>query len=168
MGLINGTVVLENDYDTWKSMFDNEKAFLEKIFKDDSFVIEHVGSTAVKGLAAKPIVDIAVGINSFDKLNKYKSTLKNYYTIKENIENKEILLIKEKENETIFLIHIILLNDNRYKNMIKFRDILINNNDVLKEYELLKQTLSKKYANDRKMYTKSKTDFIEKVLKTIC
>ena len=168
MGLINGTVVLENDYDTWKIMFNNEKEFLEKLFKDDSFVIEHVGSTAVKGLAAKPIVDIAVGINSFNELNKYRSTLNNYYTIKDNLEYNEILLIKENDNETFFLIHVMLLNDNRFQNMIRFRDILINNNDILKEYELLKQALSKKYDNDRKMYTKSKTDFIEKVLKTTC
>lgn len=50
--------------------------------------------------------------------------------------------------------------------MIKFRDILNNNTTILKEYEKLKKNLSKKYKNDRIMYTKSKNDFINNILKS--
>ena len=50
--------------------------------------------------------------------------------------------------------------------MIKFRNILNNNKEILKEYEDLKITLSKKYANDRKMYTQSKNEFITDILKS--
>ena len=165
MGLKNGTVTLENNYDVWKAMFEDEKAKLISIFKDDTFIIEHVGSTAVKGLSAKPIVDIAIGLNSFDELNKYKEKLNEIYTIKENLDRGEILLIKENEEETFFLIHVMLINDKRFQNMIKFRDILNNNPDVLTEYENLKQELADKYPNDRKIYTKSKNDYIENTLK---
>ena len=49
--------------------------------------------------------------------------------------------------------------------MIKFRDILINNGDILKKYENLKIDLAKKYKDDRKNYTKSKNEFINEVLK---
>jgi GrpB-like predicted nucleotidyltransferase (UPF0157 family) len=165
MGLINNTVKLENDYDTWKRMFEEEKSILNSIF-NNSFEIEHVGSTSVKGLAAKPIVDIAIGVNSLDELNQYMAKLKERYTIKENLNYKELLLIKETKNETFFLIHVLLKNDIRYQNMIKFRDILINDSKVLKEYEQLKQDLAKKYQNNRELYTKSKNDFIERVLKS--
>ena len=165
MGLINGTVVLENKYDTWKLMFDDEKSILNSIFGKDSFQIEHVGSTAVKGLSAKPIIDIAIGINSFDELDKYIQKVKELYTIKKNLDYNEILLIKENEKETFCLIHVLLVNDIRYKNMIRFRDILINNNNILKEYENLKQKLAIEYSGDRKAYTKAKNDYIKKVLK---
>lgn len=158
MGLINGKVDLDNNYILWKEMFDNEKKILSNIFPNS--VIEHVGSTAVKGLLAKPIIDIAVGLNSLnidnviDKLNDYE--------IKYN--SDEILLIKEENNETNYLIHVLDINSDRYKNMIRFRDILINNSKIRKEYEELKINLKNKYSNDRIMYTKSKEDFIKRIL----
>ncbi len=158
MGLTNGKVDLDNNYILWKEMFDNEKKILSNIFPNS--VIEHVGSTAVKGLLAKPIIDIAVGLNSLnidnviDKLNDYE--------IKYN--SDEILLIKEENNETNYLIHVLDINSDRYKNMIRFRDILINNSKIRKEYEELKINLKNKYSNDRIMYTKSKEDFIKRIL----
>ena len=164
MGLTNGTVKLENNYDTWKRMYEEEKDILNSIF-NNNFVIEHVGSTAVKGLSAKPIVDIAVGVNSLDELTRYIPILKERYNIKNNTDYSEILLIKENNNETFFLIHVLCKNDIRYQNMLRFRDILISNPKILKEYEQLKQDLANKYINDRQQYTKSKNDFIESVLK---
>ena len=59
MGLINNTVYLENNYVLWKNMFEEEKEKLNEIFNHDNFIIEHVGSTSINGLSAKPIVDIA-------------------------------------------------------------------------------------------------------------
>ncbi len=158
MGLTNGKVDLDNNYILWKEMFDNEKKILSNIFPNS--VIEHVGSTAVEDLLAKPIIDIAVGLNSLnidnviDKLNDYE--------IKYN--SDEILLIKEENNETNYLIHVLDINSDRYKNMIRFRDILINNSKIRKEYEELKINLKNKYSNDRIMYTKSKEDFIKRIL----
>jgi GrpB-like predicted nucleotidyltransferase (UPF0157 family) len=165
MGLINNQVYLENNHKLWKAMFLDEKEKLIKLFDKDSFEIEHVGSTAIDKLSAKPIVDIAVGIPSFDIFQKYLNELSKIYLVKENYDKDEILLVKEKGNKTLFLIHVIPVNSNRYKNMITFRDILKSNPDVLKKYELLKIDLANKYPNDREMYTKSKNDFINEVLK---
>ncbi len=166
MGLTNNTVKLEKNYEKWKKMFEEEKNNLNKIFDDNSFKIEHVGSTAVKGLLAKPIVDIAIGLDSFEDIKIYENKLKEIYTFKVNFKKNEILLIKENKTETFFLIHILLVNDKRYQDMIRFRNILNNNKEILKEYEDLKITLSKKYANDRKMYTQSKNEFITNILKS--
>ena len=165
MGLTNNTVKLENNFEKWKKMFEEEKNNLNKIFDNNSLKIEHVGSTAVKGLLAKPIVDIAIGLDSFEDIKIYENKLKEIYTFKENFKKNEILLIKENKTETFFLIHILLVNDKRYQDMIRFRNILNNNKEILKEYEDLKITLSKKYANDRKMYTQSKNEFITNILK---
>lgn len=165
MGLINKQVYLENNYKIWKKMFSKEKEKLIKIFTEDNFEIEHVGSTAIENLSAKPIVDIAIGVSSFDNFKKYLNKLSKLYIIKENYDNDEILLIKEKGNETYFLIHVIPINCVRYKNMIAFRDILRANSNILKKYEMLKINLANKYYNNRQMYTKSKNDFINEILK---
>ena len=165
MGLVNGLVYLENNYELWKEKFYNEKRKLENIFYNEEFAIEHVGSTAVKGLSAKPIVDIAIGVQDLDDIKPYFSKLAELYTIKENYDNNEILLIDEDEKETYFLIHVMLINNIRYKNMIAFRDILNSNPSILKQYEDLKIELAKKYSDDRKTYTKSKNAFIQDILK---
>ena len=165
MGLINNTVSLEKNYELFKSLFEKEKAYLENIFKENTFKMEHVGSTAVKNLLSKPVVDIAIGVDNLNSFKKYYSLLNKRYTITENREKEEILLIKENEKETFCLIHVLDIKSNRYTNMIKFRDILINNGDILKKYENLKIDLAKKYKDDRKNYTKSKNEFINKVLK---
>ena len=154
MGLINNTVSLEKNYELYKKIFKEEKAYLESVFKENTFKIEHVGSTAVKNLLSKPVVDIAIGVDDLNSFKKYYSLLNKRYTITENREKEEILLVKENEKETFCLIHVLDIKSNRYTNMIKFRDILINNVDILKKYE-----------NNRKNYTKSKNEFINEVLK---
>ena len=164
MGLTNGNVFLENNYNLWQKMFIDERKYLESIFSNDNIIIEHVGSTAIKGLKAKPIVDIAIGVNNLTNINKYITTLENVYTVKQNIDKGEILLIKENSTETFCLIHILNKDSDRFKNMIKFRDILNNDNNILREYEELKKRLSDIYQNDRKMYTESKNEFIKNVL----
>ena len=60
MGLLNNTVHLENNYSLWKKMFEEEKKRLTDLFNNESFVIEHVGSTSVNGLYSKSIVYIAI------------------------------------------------------------------------------------------------------------
>lgn len=165
MGLINNTVSLEKNYELFKSLFEKEKAYLESIFKKNTFKIEHVGSTSVKNLLSKPVVDIAIGVDELNSFKKYYSLLNKRYTITEQKEKEEILLVKENKKETFCLIHVLDIKSNRYTNMIKFRDILINNLDILKKYENLKIDLAKKYKNDRKNYTKSKNEFINEVLK---
>lgn len=165
MGLANGLVYLENNYQIWEEKFYNEKRKLENIFYNEKFTIEHVGSTAVKGLSAKPIVDIAIGVQDLDNIKPYIPQLAKLYTIKETYDSNEILLIAENEKETNFLIHVMPINSTRYKNMIIFRDILNNNSTILKKYEDLKIKLAMKYPNDRKMYTKLKNDFIQDILK---
>ena len=165
MGLINDSVYLEKNYELWKEKFYNKKRKLESIFNNKNFTIEHVGSTAIKGLSAKPIVDIAIGVHNLDDIKPYIPKLATLYTIKENYNKSEILLIDEGMNETNFLIHVIPINSIRYKNMISFRDILNSNPIILKKYEDLKIKLAIKYSDNRKMYTKSKNDFIQDVLK---
>ena len=161
MGLINGKVYLEKNYDKWKRIFNEEKDTLKEIISDS--VIEHVGSTAVPGLSSKPIVDIAVGVK--DLLDIDLDKLSKLYTVKENKEDNEILLIKEDEKETESLIHVLNDDSDRYNNLIKFRDILLNNEDIKRQYEKLKTELADKYKDNRKEYTKSKDDFISKVLR---
>ncbi len=164
MGLKVGTVRIEKYNSDWEKKFLKEKEILSKIFGDLAIEIEHIGSTAVKGLSAKPIIDIAVGVNKLEDFEKVKNEFKKEpYLIKENSDDGEILIRKGTEDNRTHYIHVMEINSKRYKDTIVFRDYLRKHEDVAREYETLKIKLAIKYANNRKMYTSSKNEYIEKI-----
>lgn len=167
MGLVVGTVRLEEYNEKWKEMFEEEKEKLINMFGDVALQIEHIGSTSIPGLSAKPIIDILVVLESFNEFEKVKNYFKDEpYSIKEDSPSDEILVRKRmKTNITTHLIHIMEANTTRCNNTILFKNYLINHPETLKEYEKLKKDLAKKHADNRKMYTASKNDFIQSVLK---
>lgn len=165
MGLKVGTVKLEKYNSNWVNEFNEEKEILSKIFGDIAIKIEHVGSTSIEGLSAKPIIDIAIAVNKLEDFEKVKSYFeKEPYSIKEDSVNDEILVRKGSEDNRTHFIHIMQLNSKRYQDTIIFRDYLKDNTATLKAYERLKKDLANKYSNNRRMYTISKNEFIQKVI----
>ena len=167
MGLRMGEVRLEKSNKEWKGSFEIEKENLEKIFKGIALKIEHVGSTSIEGISAKPIIDIAVAVKKLNDFEKVRDEFYNIkdYSIKEDSPSDEILVRKGNPEEITHFIHIMEYNSERYKNQILFRDYLRTHEAEMVEYEELKIKLAKKYKNDRKKYTANKNDFIQKVLK---
>lgn len=101
MGLIKGEVKLEQYDIKWQADFLAEKAELEKLFGEVALEIEHIGSTSVRGLSAKPIIDIAVAVNSlrdFAAIRPKFEELKQY-SIKDDGNNPGEILIR-KHGET--------------------------------------------------------------------
>jgi GrpB-like predicted nucleotidyltransferase (UPF0157 family) len=174
IGLKKGLVKMEKYNPQWREEFVKEKTNLVKIFGNVAKSIEHVGSTSIVGLSAKPIIDIAIGVETLDDVNKVKEGISKFshYTIKEDNADGEILMrrgipIKAGEDKPDYVthfIHIMEINGKKYKETIAYRDYLRANNDVLKEYENLNQMLAKKYENDRKTYSNSKDQFVKNVL----
>lgn len=165
MGLKAGTVRIEEYDSKWSKIFEEEKTNLKEMFGDVAITIEHIGSTSIKGLASKPIIDIAVGVKSLTDVSRILWKFeKEPYSVKEDSVPDEILIRKgPKENRTHF-IHVMEINEPRYINVILFRDYLKAHNDSLKEYEDLKKELAKKYPNDRNMYLQGKELFISKIV----
>lgn len=166
MGLKVGTVKVEKYNPNWKNMFNEEKENIKNIFKKLAIEIEHIGSTSVEGLSAKPIIDIAVAVEKLKDFEEVKEYFqKEPYSVKEDSVIDEILVRKGPEDNRTHFIHIMEINSDRYKNTIIFRDYLRKHANVLKEYEELKKYLAEKYSDDRKMYTASKNEFIQKVIR---
>ena len=164
MSLKNKTVLLENNYLEWQQIFESEKEILKSIFQNLAIKIEHIGSTSIEDLSAKPIVDIAVAVNHLEEVESIIRELSKRYTIKKSYEKEEILLINENNQVTDCLIHVMNINSERYQNTILFRDYLRSHKKEKKEYEQLKINLASKYKNNREMYTKSKNNFIKEIL----
>ena len=166
MGLKVGTVRLEDYNPEWKNSFELEKIVLSNIFKDIALSIEHVGSTSIEGLSAKPIIDMLVIIKTFSDFETVRYYFeKEPYSIKLDSPEDEILIRKGDETNRTHFIHVVELGSDRQINTLLFRDYLRENKDAVLEYENLKIELAIKYADDRKMFTVSKNDFIQGILK---
>ncbi len=146
----------------WSNWYEEEVAALKKIMPF-SAEYYHVGSTAVNGIWAKPIIDILIAVKSDSQLKTAADALQNCGYIIMSANDRRISLNKGyTENgfaERVFHLHIRLEND---KDEIYFRDYLNTHADVAKEYEKLKLRLWKKYEHDRDGYTDAKTEFIKK------
>jgi len=167
MGLKMGTVTLEEYNPIWIKEFETEKEALENVFGNYAVAIEHVGSTAIPGLTSKPIIDIAVGVEYLESIPFFKDMFSSCldYSVKEDSVDGEVLVVKRlDEDTTTHLIHIMELDADRYNDTILFRDYIINNLEELNRYEKLKKELAVIYADNRKMYTNSKNEFIKEII----
>lgn len=124
--------------------------------------INHIGSTAIKGIWAKPIIDILVEIPREEKISDLKVIIERcgYICMTENSSridfNKGYTL--QGFAERVFHLHLCYEGDN---DELYFRDYLQTNAVIAKEYEQLKLDLWKQYEYDRNMYTFQKGDFIK-------
>ncbi len=170
LGLKRGEVALFEHQKEWEIEAQNVMKRLKGILGDVIVDIQHVGSTSIPSVKAKPIIDIAVAVNDFDSLLSMLQELKinGFYHIPTN-ENSQLLFACGSyydgtgEMQTHF-IHIVLHNSMEWINYINFRDYLNNNFEVAKEYEALKISLSNS-VNTREEYTEGKRDFIDFTLR---
>lgn len=167
-GLKRGTLELLEYNDNYTKIFNEEKLNLEKILDGFYVKIEHVGSTAIKGIKSKPIIDILITCNNLDEFIEFvkKNVASDIYTIKEEPTKGGDFLIRKEENGKVkAFIHVLQENSSTAKNYILFRDYLNRNIDEAKKYEKLKLKLYNKYKNDRQSYTLGKDKYINGIIK---
>ena len=159
------------EYDTkWHAYFEDEKTIIISHIGEYVKTIQHIGSTAIPGLPSKPIIDIGILADLQINITKIKSTLiKNSYIYRGDAgQDGGILFVKEvMPLIRTHHLHIIGIGDRQWENYIRFRDALINDPTLALAYKALKLELLSTYSNDRKMYTKSKAGFINKVLQDL-
>ena len=156
--------------DKWSFLFEKIKNELKRSIGQNDITIEHIGSTSVKNLASKPIIDILIGINS-KELDDYIDPIKNlgYTYIKEyEIEtpNRRFFFI-EKSKKRIAHIHLVKHDSQWFKRHLAFRNELRANEITRKKYQKLKYSLSEKEWKDGNEYANAKTTFIRSIEKTL-
>lgn len=161
------TVTLEPYNDNWPSEYLKEYEQLNTLVGTYVLKIEHVGSTAIIGVSAKPIIDIAIAVSQLDDALKFSKILEdNGYIFRyDNGVKSEYFVRKNNGEVNTHFIHIVEEGSKRWNDMIMFRDYLNNHYYKMIEYKELKEALAVKYADDRKSYTAAKNDFILDILK---
>jgi GrpB-like predicted nucleotidyltransferase (UPF0157 family) len=152
----------------WPAQFVEERDRLLDLFPGRFAAIEHIGSTAVPGLAAKPIIDILAGVKSMTEADALLEPLcaHGYETSAEfnaTLPDQRWLMRHALGRRTHHL-HLVVFGGEPWIHRLHFRDVLRADAAIAARYERLKRDLAAQYRHDREAYTHAKTAFIHDVL----
>jgi len=157
-------IQLEEHNPAWLESYEQESQRLQVLLAHRIVRIDHIGSTAVKGLLAKPIVDILLQLSPNTNLEEVKVVLKSngWILMAENSEFGELDFSKGYTSagfaREVFHLHIRPVGD---WDELVFRDYLRNHSEVAAEYAVLKKNLREQFEHNRDAYTAAKSDFIK-------
>lgn len=150
----------------WVGQFEAEKAFLETLLAPwRRGPIEHVGSTAVPGLCAKPVIDMMVGVPSLAESEPAKAALRDAgYQYAEYKTDVMHWFCKPSFAMRTHHLHLIPFGSALWHERLRFRDLLRADATLAGEYATLKVELARKFELDREAYTDAKSPFIARAL----
>ena len=159
-------VVIEPYDPAWPERFEAERAALVRVLEPWLVgPIEHVGSTAVPGLAAKPILDIMAGVrdlpSSKPAIEAVRPLRYDYFPYKADLMH---WLCKPSDVERTHHLHLVPFGSRLWREPLAFRDRLRSHAPTREAYLELKLRLAVEYRDDREAYTEAKWPFVEAVL----
>lgn len=167
LGLKRGEVQIVPHDSLWADIFQEERVRLESVLPGCFPDIQHIGSTAVAGLAAKPIIDIGIGVNHIPVISRCIPPLQSlgYTYLGDRRKQGDHFLVKGPEEKRTFYLHVLAKDNPAWQNYLLFRDHLKQYSHDRHRYEKRKKRLAIVYAKDRDAYTQGKADLIEEILK---
>lgn len=166
LGLKRGTVVLKGYTSDWESLFEHEARQLYSELKGMVLAIEHIGSTAIPGMDAKPILDIMVGVQSMNHVGSSLERLAGLgYQRRTNGDLPDrVFLVKGPESFRTHHLSLTYMDSPFWSGHILFRDALRQNAALTAEYLDLKRRLAECFSRDRNSYTAGKERFVRDVV----
>jgi GrpB-like predicted nucleotidyltransferase (UPF0157 family) len=159
-------VLIEPYNPAWPAMFEAEKAALAEVLAPWlAGPIEHVGSTAVAGLPAKPVIDIMAAVHDLPSSKAAIEPLAGLsYCYFDYKADQMHWFCKPSDVERTHHLHLIAFESPLWRERLAFRDRLRTSEAVRSAYRDLKLGLASRFKHDREAYTEAKTGFIESVL----
>ena len=167
LGLTKTVVELREHDEMWVKNAEQTILFLWDKFGKNAVDIQHAGSTAIKNIKAKPIIDISVGVADMKKVTEMIPLLTEVGIIhRPSHDSPEYMMFILGDLSTELRthhIHINLYGSKGWHDRINFRDFMNAHPDKAKEYEALKVNLMGKYHDNRQMYSDSKIPYFENI-----
>jgi len=153
------------DYDpAWTETFQRERVLIAGALAGLAVAIEHVGSTAVPGLAAKPIIDIMVGVEEISIGERCVEPLDEAgYEFRGDAGFRDHFFWR-KGNPRLANIHMVEQDSEFWRDHIAFRDALRTAPDLAREYGVLKRRLAIAFQDNKFGYNRAKEPFILRAL----
>ncbi len=167
IGLKKGTVDLVFHQEDWRQIAQNTISELKEKLGDMAIDICHIGSTSIKGIHAKPIIDLQVGLKTLDEIIQPEPLEKLHllgfsYRPEPGCDWRRYFR-KESNGYRTHHLHAVIYQGKDWNRHLLFRDFLRSNPQWAKKYDELKLFLMKKYKNDREKYTEGKSELIAEI-----
>ena len=170
LGLTCGTATLIDHDPEWEAIATQTIECLWRVFGSVAKDIQHIGSTSIKGIKAKPSIGIVMAVYHLELVESLIPLMKQEgfiadYRINEN-ECYIVIVVYEDESYSVetHSILVVNFNDSKYKESLCFRNYLNANPNAAKRYEAHKLDASVKYNNDRSRYKDYKSNFMKQIL----
>lgn len=169
IGLKRGSVKLVEHDPHWADEFVREVARLKNILPAEIGPFEHVGSTSIPGIPAKPIIDFIVGVANVGIGCDLKESLAEAgYEHRPNGDNADrMLFVRGPEDRRTHHFSLVTLGSSQWRSSLGFRDALCNDPLLASRYAKLKRELEAKYPEDRASYTREKEPFFREVFEIV-
>lgn len=152
----------------WKQFFLQECQALEKVLRNNSINIHHIGSTAIPSIVAKPTLDVLGIVHTLDGIEAFRDEFEKVgLTWKgENGIPGRLYFVRMAKDGITHLSHVHLFERGNplIDDHLDFKDYLNAEEEIAKEYETLKIKLKEEHGDSPELYTKAKSEFIEAVL----
>ncbi|MBE6653460.1 MAG: GrpB family protein [Ruminococcaceae bacterium] len=152
--------------ETWVFAFEKIKSEIEAVIGDMILGIEHVGSTSVKGMSAKPCIDLDVIIQDdsiFDEIAEKLKTIGYIHEGDLGIKDREAFKYMDKPHLMMHHLYVCPQYSEELRRHITFRDFLRHNAEAVQQYSFVKEEAARLFPNDIDQYIEYKTPCIEKL-----
>jgi GrpB-like predicted nucleotidyltransferase (UPF0157 family) len=158
-----GAVVLEPFNSQWQQLASTEAGQIAEALPSEVFEVHHIGSTAIPGIKAKPILDFVLVVRDFNLLDAHAHRLEHlgYAPLGEYGTPGRRYFTKTTKGLRSHHLHAFQVGDPQVQRHILFRDYLRAHPEAAQEYSRLKEELARCFPNDRGAYTEGKTEFIQ-------
>ena len=166
IGLRRGKVAVEQYRPEWEICAKQTVEQLKSILGDTASDIQHVGSTAVRSICAKPIIDIAVGVSCPDDILRFNDALEeNGFIFRGQDQPDQYLYVRGGDDFRTHHIHVVAFGSEEWNNYVNLRDYLNTHDEDAEAYSKLKERLAEQYSEDRSAYTAGKSGLINVLLR---
>lgn len=149
----------------WRQLFENESRCLQIALGTFCQEVYHIGSTAIPGMMAKPVIDIMLSIDNLDNINSIEQKLiqLNYAPIRRQIIPHVSFFTKRQQQEITYHLHLHETGSPQIKRHVHFRDYIIQHPKDAQDYAKLKDALAKEFSNDIYSYVAGKNRFVQQI-----
>ena len=164
-----GPIVIAEYNSAWPMMFEQEREAVWRALGTLVLEVEHIGSTAIPGLPAKPIIDLLVGIRSLEEARSHavKPLVQLGYVYIPEYEPwlpDELFFRKGVPGPWTHHVHVMEPGNPRWQDHLRFRDYLRTHPTTAAAYSDLKKSLAHQFGEDIGAYRDAKDDFVREVL----
>jgi GrpB-like predicted nucleotidyltransferase (UPF0157 family) len=155
---------------TWPTLFTEERNRILEAVGQWIEKVEHIGSTAIPGLDAKPVIDLMVGLEDMACATSCVEPLTNlgYSYWAQGAQPHHHLFVRFVDlamSARTHNLHLVEAGGHYWEERLLFRDYLRNHPETAKEYAQLKYRLANRHRDDREAYTEAKADFVCEVVR---